>query len=365
MFLLYVDKGRIDAYVPDGSITWPYKTIQSALTQAASILLTNAADKPGVSIVISPNNYTENCSFIFPSPYGKLDIKSEGGRDSLKIQSLEITPAIGTDGSNYNWLNIYDITFENGTSTKSPLHFHSNGGIRSHIWGCKITTDNDVPLWTIGDSGSSGQLMIHAYNNCKLDRNGSSKTTPAILINGQSASITFDFQGRIECDGNAIPAVVQSFGNVQLDMQNASILSHAFRPCFECNNSTQLILTNCKLYPYSGTGIIHNGVYPGDTATIILDGCFFFLATYAPPLGLAIDALGAIVSVGAISWDGAIAVLGDITALMNVTPILFKRLQTSYTINYTPTTLTDWNVTPVNTQEALDELAARITALEP
>lgn len=360
--VLHVDGKRTDSYTANGSIALPFKTVQAALNAAIPIFNVYYEDKPGVSIVIASGRYEEDCAFAFPFPYERLDISSAGGRDSVILRSLEVSPcSFSGPGNDRNFLNLYNLTLGSATSTVAPIRFHSGGCLHACIWGCRIDLDGKgIPLCVLGDADSEGMVWAHFYENCRLIRENVPHDATTAAFECPGNDVTVDFQGRLRQSGGYMP-MVRAGAGMKFDAQDSSFISSSFAPALVFSGSAQAILIDTKIDSGVFAGIQHTGSYTGDGAFLLLDGVFFYLTT-----GQAVDASsGALVALGAATWDGALAGYGDITGKIVVAdPALLKRLQSAAITGYAPTQTANWNVAPTDIKAALDELASRVKALE-
>ena len=360
--ILHVDGKRTDTYTANGSIALPFKTVQAALNAAVPIFNVYYENKPGVSIVIAAGRYEEDCAFTFPFPYERLDISSAGGRDSVILRSLQVSPCSFSGPANdRNFLNIYNITLGSETSSVAPIQFHSGGYLHACIWGCRIDLDGkDISLCILGDADGEGAMYVHFYDNCRLIRENVPHDATTVAFECPGVDVTVDFQGRLRQSGGYMP-MVRAGAGMKFDAQDSSFITSSFAPALVFSGSAKAILIDSKIESGAFAGIQHTGSYTGDGALVLLDGMFFYLTT-----GQAIDAAsGALVALGAASWDGALAGYGDIIGKITVAdPALLQRMQSAAATGFAPAIAGNWNVAPVDIKTALDELASRVKALE-
>lgn len=144
--LLYVDKGRTDTYVANGSITKPFKSISSAC--AESVSLTN-----GGVILINPGTYVENVTLS-----NKWSISGVGRYQCIISGNI----ATGTSP-----LSISNITHQNGVININGTTYIDSITSTGEI---EVGSDLDITNSNISTTGSaltitSGDVTI---NNCKL-----------------------------------------------------------------------------------------------------------------------------------------------------------------------------------------------------
>ncbi len=361
--VLHVDGKRTDSYTPNGSIARPYKTVQAALDRAAGLLdLLLSPASFGVTISIAAGHYNEDCAFVFPADFRRLDICSAGGRGSVSLRSLEVSPSATATGDTRNYLNLHRIDHGNTIANRTPLHLHNGGVLHACLWGCRMDlAGQDFPLCVIGDDGGTGAVYAHFYDNCRLIRENvpAEGTTPTILFHEGDSESTLDFQGRVRQSGGTGPLTSAS-GDIKIDVQDSSLI-HSNGSALACDGSVEATVIDSRIETGEHDAIVHTGSFGTHGARVIADGVFFFLTT-----GQAITAAaGALVGLGGVSWDGALAGYGDITSKITVAvPALLKRLQSAAVTGYTPTQTANWNTTPADIKMALDELASRIKALE-
>ncbi len=94
----YVDGSRSDSYAADGSLLYPFKTIQGAVDKAASAIYTNM-----VSINIAPGTYAENVLFDSTN-FRKIHLK--GDSTQATILNPGFNDSIKCIGNNANFTDL-------------------------------------------------------------------------------------------------------------------------------------------------------------------------------------------------------------------------------------------------------------------
>jgi hypothetical protein len=118
---LYVDGNRVDSYAADGSMLYPFKTVQTAVDKASSTIYTET-----VVIDIAPGTYIENVIFNSAN-LRKIHLKGDA------ISSTIISPGFGdalkciTNNTAFTDLVISNIKFLDPVTMTGTSNFMSGG----------------------------------------------------------------------------------------------------------------------------------------------------------------------------------------------------------------------------------------------
>lgn len=200
--VLYVDKGRTDSYTPNGSISYPYKTITDAM----------AAAGPGYVVKVSGGTYTEDFTVpdkvsLVGAGMSKTILKGtaitigEGGPgSSVEIKGLSIRTPITVDSGD----GVVDFD-DSYISTEGYLNIVT-GDVRN---ASASTTVVDTPAVTMGVNAS-----MFSGDNLYITATGD---TAAIQMEGGILALNDSY---VQSDGTTNPTIDSNDGQVSITHAN-------------------------------------------------------------------------------------------------------------------------------------------------
>jgi hypothetical protein len=192
---LYVDGARTDIYTPNGSVSRPFKTIQSAIDSVSG----SGAAAP-YTIHITAGSYTENVTVA--KPY--VSLQGEGEWATFINGNFVLAP----DGSAWN-ASISDIGFPSGSFS---VHGNNTMGVgipRIYLRDLRI----GVPC-TLTEDSPTGSLIVYVFDCLFANTMSISNGTSAWLYDchGTSAATTIDSASAVEYFGGSTQSAITVLG---------------------------------------------------------------------------------------------------------------------------------------------------------
>lgn len=307
---LYVDGGRSDTYVEDGSVSYPFKTIQAAIDQ---IIDNDDNSIYPYSIHMASWLYAENI-VLEDLKLHHIDLIGDGivRINPTSGNALQST-ANNTNLVDFHCQNIifakpFVITGANASAAFADV-FHTN---------CSFVLDGAITLTCVNNFGLRGCYSEQpiTLNNVNYQYHESSHLQGDMAFNFDSA------------------ADMPSWGESCLMIMNG---------CYESGNVT---------FSVAGTA----------TFAMVLNGCRVSSTGATIPAGVTIHNYNSYVR-GTWVNNGNIVLRGGF--FQAITPGTGSVMQTapSSQILYTAATPANWSVEPTNVNDAVDKLADTVTAL--
>jgi len=315
--ILFVDKNRNDNYNETGSMTNPFKTINDAINISDNGTLINVAFGEYTEDVVLPSGVSLHGMAGGDRPRIMGDLIAESGRPS-SISQMYVSGE-GKKLEIKNSCSLYNIYIGS--------RLELSGRANARFWNTSIRPDSDVVPVTMNTERNAYMSL------CDIETGGSNK--PTISLKDGHLFISETFVVGKNSDG-----VITSTGG-NLSLHNTDVLNIAGGKAVDLSGTDTGTIFN-KIINCGATG----DFVCGDAATVV-DGIYFNTDNSLSGTNLFYK------------QDKYIGNTSNVEG-ETVRDALDKLLE----MEFTPSNNDDWNTTPSNVAEALNELASRLKALE-